>query len=46
MPHELFAERLGVAMTASGLNQVGLIRAAASRGRKLGKSQVSQYVSG
>ena len=46
MPHEVFAERLGVAMTASGLNQVGLIRAAASRGRKLGKSQVSQYVSG
>ncbi len=46
MPHELFAERLGVAMTASGLNQVGLIRAAAARGRKLGKSQVSQYVSG
>ena len=46
MPHELFAERLGVAMAASGLNQAGLIRAAASRGRKLGKSQVSQYVSG
>ena len=46
MPHELFAERLGAAMAASGLNQAGLIRAAASRGRKLGKSQVSQYVSG
>ena len=46
MPHELFAERLTTAMADSGLNQAGLIRAAASRGRKLGKSQVSQYVSG
>ena len=41
-----FAERLSKAMTSAGMKQADLIRAAAERGRKLGKSQVSQYVSG
>ena len=41
-----FAERLSEAMESAGMKQADLIRAAAERGRKLGKSQVSQYVSG
>ena len=44
--HERFAERLVQALAKADLSQAGLIRAAAQRGRKLGKSQVSQYVSG
>ena len=44
--HDRFAERLARAMAASGMKQAGLVRAAAVRGEKLGKSQVSQYVSG
>lgn len=43
---ETFADRLRTAMEASGLRQADLIKAAADRGAKLGKSQVSQYVSG
>ena len=46
MSHETFAERLATAMAEQGLKQADLVHAAAARGEKLGKSQVSQYVSG
>lgn len=41
-----FADRLKQAMQASGMKQVDLVRIAKERGMKLGKSHVSQYVSG
>ena len=41
-----FAQRLRGAMERAGLKQADLIRLAGARGRRLGKSQVSQYVSG
>ena len=41
-----FPERLSQAMGERGLKQVDLLRMAAERGEKLGKSQLSQYVSG
>ncbi len=41
-----FAERLNRAMNESGLKQVDIIRAAEERGLKIGKSHISQYVSG
>lgn len=43
---EGFSARLKNAMTAKRFKQSDLIREAAVRGAKLGKSQVSQYVSG
>lgn len=43
---EIFALCLRHAMDGRGLKQADLIRMAADRGSKLGKSQVSQYVSG
>ncbi len=43
---EAFAQRLRGAMERAGLKQADLIRLASERGRRLGKSQVSQYVSG
>ena len=43
---EVFASCLRHAMDGRGLKQADLIRIAADRGSKLGKSQVSQYVSG
>ena len=46
MAQETFANRLGAAMSERGLKQVDLVRAAAEKNQKLGKSQVSQYVSG
>ena len=46
MAHETFAERLRQAMAEKGLKQTDLVREASARGEKLGKSQVSQYVSG
>ena len=46
MSEEKFAERLREAMHRQGMKQVDLIRAAERRGVKLGKSQISQYVSG
>ena len=46
MQNQTFAERLKQTMKARGVKQADLIRAAADRGTKLGKSQVSQYVSG
>ena len=42
----LFSERLSEAMARAGLKQADLIHIASQRGKKLGKSQVSQYVSG
>ena len=46
MPKESFADRLRAAMEKQNMKQVDLVRAAASAGEKLGKSHVSQYVSG
>ena len=46
MAKETFADRLKYAMEKTGKKQVDLIRLAEERGVKLGKSQVSQYVSG
>ena len=46
MPQETFADRLRRAMAEEGLKQADLIHAAQTRGQRLGKSQVSQYVSG
>ncbi|MGN0537005.1 MAG: aminotransferase class I/II-fold pyridoxal phosphate-dependent enzyme [Acutalibacteraceae bacterium] len=46
MLQDTFAERLTQAMKNKGLKQVDLIRAAATNGIKLGKSHISQYVSG
>ena len=43
---EGFSARLKNAMAAKRFKQSDLIREAAVRGAKLGKSQVSQYVSG
>ena len=43
---EVFAASLRHAMDKRGFKQADLIRMAADRGSKLGKSQVSQYVSG
>lgn len=41
-----FAQRLRNVMDDRGFKQVDLVNAAAEQGRKLGKSQLSQYVSG
>ena len=41
-----FAHHLAEAMEAKGLKQVDLIHIASARGQKLGKSQLSQYLSG
>ena len=46
MSETSFASRLGKAMSESGLKQVDLVRMASEQGVKLGKSQVSQYLSG
>ncbi|HIY79485.1 MAG TPA: aminotransferase class I/II-fold pyridoxal phosphate-dependent enzyme [Candidatus Olsenella excrementavium] len=46
MAQALFADRLRQAMAERGLKQADLVHAASERGEKLGKSQVSQYVSG
>ena len=43
---ETFADRLKTAMNEQGLKQVDLVRLAQQKGIKLGKSHVSQYVSG
>lgn len=43
---ETFAARLKEAMASKGLKQSDVIREAAVRGSRLGKSQMSQYVSG
>lgn len=46
MEKETFADRLKAAMSRQGKRQVDLIRMASERGVKLGKSHISQYVSG
>ena len=46
MSNETFARRLREAMAQQGMKQVNLVRAAAACGVKLGKSHISQYVSG
>ncbi len=46
MDENVFAQRLKTAMQRKGYKQSDLIKAAERAGSKLGKSQVSQYVSG
>ena len=46
MAKETFADRLKQAMDEKGKKQIDIIRAAAEQGVKLGKSHISQYVSG
>lgn len=46
MEQKKFAERLKEAMNQQGLKQVDLLKSAAEKGVKLGKSQISQYASG
>lgn len=46
MQNDTFAERLKKGMAKQGMKQVDLIQAAAEKGVKLGKSHMSQYVSG
>ncbi len=46
MPDKTFADRLKLKMGEKNLKQADLIRDAQMLGKKLGKSQVSQYVSG
>ena len=41
-----FADRLALAMRQRGYKQIDLIRAAEAAGKKIGKSQLSQYASG
>jgi alanine-synthesizing transaminase len=44
--NQTFSDRLVAVLEQRGLKQADLVRMAAERGKKLGKSQVSQYVSG
>ncbi len=46
MVENIFCKRLQEAMTKNNVKQVDIIRAAQDKGIKLGKSHVSQYVSG
>lgn len=46
MPNGSFSDRLKQSMELAGIKQADLIRLAENQGKKLGKSQVSQYVSG
>ena len=46
MPKESFADRLKLAMEQQGFKHVDLVHAALEQNVKLGKSHVSQYVSG
>ena len=46
MDNQLFAKRLKTVMSRQKLKQVDLLKAAAQKGVKLGKSQVSQYLNG
>ena len=46
MSNEVFAQRLRTAMEKHQMKQVDLVRVAQEQGMKLGKSHVSQYVSG
>ena len=46
MPQQTFSERFAQRMGERGLKQVDLVHLAQDQGKKLGKSQLSQYVSG
>ncbi len=46
MDKETFSDRLKAAMDSQGKKQIDLIRLASQQGVKLGKSHISQYVSG
>ena len=44
--NNIFAERLKIAMEQKNMKQIDLVKKAAEQGVKLGKSHVSQYLSG
>ena len=44
--NNIFAERLKKAMEQKNMKQIDLVKKAAEQGVKLGKSHVSQYLSG
>lgn len=44
--NNIFAERLKQAMEQKNMKQIDLVKKAAEQGVKLGKSHVSQYLSG
>ena len=44
--NNIFAERLKKAMEQKNMKQIDLVKKAAEKGVKLGKSHVSQYLSG
>lgn len=46
MNNSVFSEKLQLAMKQKGLKQIDLVRLAESNGIKLGKSNISQYISG
>lgn len=46
MAKDFFADRLKLAMNQKQLKQIDLIKLAAEKGMKLGKSHISQYVNG
>ena len=46
MDQKIFSERLASALSDKGMKQVDLLRLAEERGVKLGKSKLSQYLSG
>ena len=46
MQKEQFASRLQASMQKKGIKQIELVRLAEEKGFKLGKSHISQYVSG
>lgn len=46
MAKDFFADRLKLAMSQKQLKQIDLIKLAAEKGMKLGKSHISQYVNG
>lgn len=46
MGKEIFADRLRAALRKQNMKQIDLVRLASEKGVKLGKSHVSQYVSG
>ena len=46
MSNIMFADRLKQSMKDKNLKQIELLRAAEEKGLKIGKSHISQYVSG
>ena len=46
MKSSIFADRLNLTMNKKGLKQIDLVRLAENNGVKIGKSNISQYISG